>query len=220
MLPVRAAHAEILTRSKSWETVRRCVFSSLAGCADHARDRPETPYAFCFFCRAPQRSGAIVRSLDVAQALFTTRVPNNASTPVECLLGSMYRLTPSMGTGSKQREGSSHGRFNQRQSPAGLTRRECEQRAEKERDPSIKLQLLEEARRWLALAELCGEPRAVAASVGGLFPTRSSSRPACPNSNSYSLFRSVICASRLTGGRICEQSYTDSHCPGAQHPKK
>jgi hypothetical protein len=47
--------------------------------------------------------------------------------------------------------------------------RECEQRAEKERDPSIKRQLLEEARRWLALAELCGEPSAVAASVGGLF---------------------------------------------------
>jgi hypothetical protein len=47
--------------------------------------------------------------------------------------------------------------------------RECEQRAEKERDPSFKRQLLEEARRWLALAELCGELSAVAASVGGLF---------------------------------------------------
>jgi hypothetical protein len=31
--------------------------------------------------------------------------------------------------------------------------RECERRAEKERDPSIKRQLLEEAHRWLALAE-------------------------------------------------------------------
>jgi hypothetical protein len=45
--------------------------------------------------------------------------------------------------------------------------RECEQRAEKERDP-------------------------LAAS----FPTRSSSRPACPNSNSYSLFRLRIPAHR------------------------
>src|SRR5207244_9593748 len=47
MLPARAAHAETLTRSKSWETVKRCCFSSLAGCVDHARNRPETPYAFC-----------------------------------------------------------------------------------------------------------------------------------------------------------------------------
>jgi hypothetical protein len=55
----------------------------------------------------------------------------------------MYRLTPSMGTGSKQREELLMG-------------------------DSIN-DNPEEARRWLALAELCGEPRAVAASVGGLF---------------------------------------------------
>jgi hypothetical protein len=46
--------------TKRRETLKRCCFSSLAVCADHARDRRETPYALAL-CRAPLRSGAIPR---------------------------------------------------------------------------------------------------------------------------------------------------------------
>jgi hypothetical protein len=46
--------------TKRRDAQERCCFSSLAVCADHARDRRETPYALAL-CRVPLRSGAIAR---------------------------------------------------------------------------------------------------------------------------------------------------------------